>query len=302
MKMPFLRKKKLERQVRVADRQDNTFRRSRTLTGSLSSAIRAAGEERGRLKSDRIKKQNLKRHQRLLLCGLAGLLAVIGGLYYLLGQYIGAVHVTYAPEASTAVSQPPAQPYSKAVLDYLGDRPAQRFRFALNETELSTAVSRQYPEVSSVKMKSATDFSISFRKPVASWKIGSKQYFVDKNGESFEKNYFGDPPVSVIDKSGATVGEGSAVASKGFLRFLGRLVDLSGQSGLGEITEAALPPATTRQIDIKLQGRGYVIKTYTGRDPAATVEDMQRVIGYLEQRKIMPTYIDVRVNGRAYYR
>ncbi len=131
--------------------------------------------------------------------------------------------------------------------------------------------------------------------------IGQKNYFVDASGEAFEKNAYLSPLVSVRDNSGAEFGQGTTLASKGFLRFLGRLIALSNQSGL-KVTEASLPSGTTRQIDIRLEGRGYLIKTHTGRDPAAIVQDMQRVISYLDQRKLNPGYVDVRVAGRAYYK
>lgn len=204
------------------------------------------------------------------------------------------------------ISQPPSQAYTQAIYDYLGGRPAQRFRFVLDVGELSAAVVKKHPEVESItvfqSVSSGTEFKVMLRQPTASWKIGAKQYYVDAKGESFEKNFYPPPPVIVTDKSGASVADGSAVASKGFLRFLGRLVALTNQSGLGEVTEATLPPNTTREIDIKLRNRGYVIKTHTNRDPAHEVEDMQRVIAYLEQRKLSPAYIDIRVSGRAYYK
>ena len=293
------------RQPRLMKGQEtNNFRRSRTLTGSKSSGVEAAGEERGTLKSDRLKKQSLKRHQRLLVFSIGGLLIVIAGLYYLLSQYIGVVKVSFA---SNTITQPPKpERYQEAIKDYLGAQPSKRFRFALNDAELSSAITAKYPEVSSIIAPDGGiapgDFIITFRTPTVSWKIGDKHYFVDATGETFENNFTIPPSVSVLDNSGASVTNDDAFVSKGFLRFLGRLIALTNQSGLGEVTEASLPPGTTREIDIKLKGRGYTIKTHTDRDPAAEVEDMKRVIGYLDQKKINPIYIDIRVPGRAYYK
>lgn len=308
MKKPFgnAHKKPQARQPRLMSGQDNTsFRRSRTLTGSRSSQVVAANEKRGELQSDRLKKQSLQRHQRLLFVGLSCLTIVIGGLYYLLSQYVGSVTVTYSA-ASTLASQPPVSIYATAITDYLGTRPAERFRFVLNEADLSTVVAKKYPEVRSIESDGGSigngSFIVTFRQATISWKIGQKQYFVDNSGETFEKNFYTTPTVKVTDNSGASVTDGSAVVSKGFLRFLGRLAALTSQSGLGDVTNATLPPNTTREIDITLKGRGYTIKTHTDRDPAAEVEDMQRVIAYLDQRKLNPVYIDIRVTGRAFYK
>lgn len=283
--------------------ETKTFQRSRTLTGSVSSGVASATEARGTLQSDRLKKQSLKRHQRLLVAGLGVLLAIIGGLYYLLSQYVGSVTVAYATP-QVLVRQPDTSQYEEAIIEYLGTRPGERFRFALNASELSAAVAKKYPEVESITNDGGVigkgSFTVTFRQPIVSWKVGQKHYFVDKNGEAFEKNMYLAPSVSVRDNSGASLNQ-ETLASKGFLRFLGRLVALADQSRL-KVTEATLPPDTTRQIDIRLKGRGYLIKTHTGRDPAAIIQDIQRVISYLEQRKLTPTYIDVRVPGRAYYK
>lgn len=282
----------------------NTFRRSRTLTGSKSSSVSAANESRGKLQSDRLKKQSLRRYQQLLLIGLGGILIVIGGLYYLLSQYIGSAKVSYQPSVGLAL-QPETREYTDAIIRYLGARPAERFRFALDEKSLTAVVNQKHPEVASITSDKGAvgvgDFMVTFRQPAVSWKIGQKHYFVDNYGETFEKNFYPSSGVTVRDNSGAAVNNENVLASRGFLRFLGRLVALTNQSGL-KVVEASLPPGTTRQIDLKLEGRGYTIKTHTDRDPAAIVLDIQRVINYLDQRELSPAYVDVRVPGRAYYK
>jgi len=295
----------LRRPKLMAGQDELSFRRSRTLTGSRSHAVRAARVGRAVLQSDRLKKQILRRRRRLILAGLIGLLVIISGLYYLVSQYSTSVRtLTFEPSIGLS-QQPPAELYQKAILSYLQVQPAQRFRFALDSHRLTSAVRRQHPEIASVEATGGgmgySDFTLTFRTPIVSWKLADKQYFVDESGETFEKNYGPSPSVNVVDRSGATLSRGDIVASRGFLKFLGRLVAIANTSGLGQVTEASLPPNTTREIDITLAGRGYSIKTHTDRDPAQEVEDMQRVIGYLEQRKVTPAYIDVRVAGRAYY-
>jgi hypothetical protein len=267
--------------------------------------VRSAGEERGTLQSDRLKKQSLARRRRTIVGGLLVLLALIGGLYYLLSQYDGSVrNINFLPQALT--EQPPSHPYEMAILRYLEARPTQRFRFALNNEELTQYLVRASPEVGSVTSNGGGigygDFIITMRQPTVKWNVGSHQYFVDSQGTTFEKNYGANPTVSVVDSSGAAVVHGSAIVSKDFLHFIGRLVALTDQSGLGKVTQVTLPANTTREVDLRLEGRGYVVKTHSDRDPAAEVEDMKRVIGYLDQRQLNPSYIDVRVVGRAFYK
>lgn len=281
--------------------EEDMFRRSRTLT--VSDTKEGGGPE---LASERLKRHKLRRKRRQILWGLVMLFMVIAALLYVISQYIGGVEIDEVLPAGIAISAEDQSRYQSEVISYLQKHPSERFLFSLESQKLSDTVRKKYPEVESVKLSGGSwikgNFTLTLRKPVASWKLSNRQYFVDVNGEAFEKNYFAPPSVNIVDNSGAVVAKGNTVVSQKFLRFLGRLVALAGESGLGQISEASLPPNTTRQIDIKLEGRGYVIKTHIDRDPAGEIEDLRRVIQYLETRKITPSYIDVRVEGRAFYK
>ncbi len=283
-----------------------SFRRSRTLTGSKSSEVGAANEHRAELKSERLKKHELRRRRKIIFIGLILLVCIIAGLYYLISQYVNEVRLTRFLPMQVTVDPQSQRQYQNEILEYLQAHPSERFRFSLDENKLSESVGKKFPEVERVESEGGAlgygDFTVILRQPIASWKVADKQYFVDANGEAFEKNYFIAPNVNVVDNSGVSLSEGTAIASQGFLRFLGRLVALVNETGLGKVTEASLPPNTTREIDIKLEGRGYIIKTHTDRDPAAEAEDLVRVVKYLENRKIIPQYIDLRVDGRAFYK
>lgn len=289
------------------DGQDDiSFRRSRTLQGTTSSNVKAANQKRAELKSDRLKKQQQHRQRRIITTGLLAVVVLILSVWYLISQYaVDIGTITYTPSTS---SSPDDALYKKEINNYLGVRPAERFRFAINDAALTQYVAATLPEVKKVSedggKANKTDFKIQLRQPIASWKTGDSQSFVDDEGVSFTNNYYSSPSVVITDNTGAANSEqpGKAVVSERFLRFLGRLVALTNQSGLGEVTEASLPKNTAREIDIKLKGRPYTIKTHIDRDPAATVEDIKRVVGFLEQKKVTPVYIDVRINGRAFYK
>ena len=305
--MVFGRKSRNERRrAQLMDGQDDTtFRRSRTMQGSTSSNVKSANQKKTVLKSDRLKKQQQDRRKRIIFILLGIVLIVIIGVWYLISQYaVGVGTISFQPATDKA---PPSELYKKAIVDYMSVRPAERFRFALSQERLSQAVSNQLPEVKKIYKNGADsnniNFKIELRKPIASWKTSNKQSFVDEEGVSFTHNYFSDPGVSISDNSGVvSQNDTKAVVSERFLRFLGRLIALTNTSGLGEVKEASIPRATTREIDIKLEGRPYLIKTHIDRDPAATVEDIKRVVGFVEQKKITPSHIDVRVTGRAFYK
>ncbi len=307
--MIFSRHKKTERsrQPQLMDGQDGiSFRRSRTLQGTTSSNVKAANQKRAELKSDRLKKQDQQQQRRMVTTGLLVVVALVLFAWYLVSQYtVDVGEMTYNPETSTT---PNDALYKKSINEYLSIRPAERFRFAINDSALTQFVAASLPEVKKISVDGGqanrTNFKLELRQPIASWKTGDEQSFVDDEGVSLANNYYSNPSVVITDNTGASNSEqpGTAVVSERFLRFLGRLVALTNSSGLGEVSEASLPKNTAREIDIKLKGRPYYIKTHIDRDPAATVEDIKRVVGFLEQKKVTPVYIDVRVNGRAFYK
>jgi hypothetical protein len=140
------------------------------------------------------------------------------------------------------------------------------------------------------------------RSPVAGWQINSKQYYVDSKGYPFDINYFPTPSVQIIDNSGISYKIGTtAIASNRFLGFIGRIVSLTKSSGY-TVSQALLPPNTTRELDIRLKEVGYYIKFSIDRPAGEQVEDMVTAIKYFSARGQTPKYIDARVSGKAFYR
>ena len=67
--------------------------------------------------------------------------------------------------------------------------------------------------------------------------------------------------------------------------------------------KAVLPAGGIREIDIYLDGRPGFIKTTIDRGSGVTAEDADRMIRYLEGQGIAEyEYIDVRIDGRAFWR
>jgi hypothetical protein len=151
----------------------------------------------------------------------------------------------------------------------------------------------------------ASGFRIGVRQPVVGWEVGGGQYFVDDEGVSFTKNYFTSPNVSVEDQSGITPErqDGVAIASNRFLSFLGRIVGLTESTSTGVVEKVTIPAGIgSRSIEVRLEGRGYPIRVHIDRDPAAQVEDMRRAIEHFDAGGRTPEYIDVRIEGKAFYR
>lgn len=286
------------------DASHYTFRRSRTLTGSLHSEVRAATEERSQLRSNRLHEHDLRAYRRRLGLILLGVLAAIGGLGYLVTSYSHdtvRVRVLGLPE----VSQSTLEPYRTIGRAYLDQNPFERFRFLMNNTRFTQFIQREAPEVIEASIEAAekpmqSEIVLRLRQPVAVWNSGPHQYFVGEDGITFQRSIAAAPRVTIIDKS-ANTELGNQAASGKMLRFIGRVVSLVNASGVGVVEAVELPASSTRQADLKLVGQPYNIKTYLDRDPAGQAADVVQAVKYFNAKGVTPRYIDVRVSSKAFY-
>ena len=69
-----------------------------------------------------------------------------------------------------------------------------------------------------------------------------------------------------------------------------------------KVTRVTLPTGTSRELYVDLEGVEWFFKVTTDRDAAMTAEDMERMVRYLRERDLKPAYVDVRVEGKAFYR
>ena len=58
----------------------------------------------------------------------------------------------------------------------------------------------------------------------------------------------------------------------------------------------------SRELYVDLEGVEWFFKVTVDRDAAVTAEDMERMVRYLRERDLKPGYVDVRVEGKAFYK
>lgn len=272
------------------------FRRNRTLSGVRRDPLDQSGSSRSQVHHLTNQRRRVGGILLIVLAGITVLTLIITQL---------TARVIIAGSSTPLTAEIDSSKYEKVINDYLGINPAARFRFALDENQLSDYASVVTPEVKDIAQNGAvnlveTRFIMTFRKPLAGWQINGRQYYVDNEGIVFEKNYYDNPTVQIIDESGISPEQGSAVASARLLSFVGRVVALAGESSY-QVTEAILPSGTTRQLEIRLKDVGPRIKLSIDRGAGEQVEDMVLALRYLFARGVSPTYVDVRVSGRAAY-
>lgn len=282
------------------------FRRNRTLTGSLSSNVSSASESFNELRSARVQAHDLRRHRRKLFGVWLGVSVVTLLLGYLLYESIALPNVRFR---EAVVVQPENKSlYEKKIQEYLNAHFFERSRLTLNVKNLAIYLQTHgAPEVEEVSSSlsfgglGVSTISLKVRKPVVSWKTGDVRLYVDQKGIGFEKNYYDAPTVSVLDQTGVQTRNNRILASNRFLSFMGRLIGRLAEQGY-RATQVVLPEGTTRQLLMSVDGVPYPIKFSVDRPAAAQAEDAAQSIRYLLASGISPTYLDVRVSGKAYYK
>lgn len=68
------------------------------------------------------------------------------------------------------------------------------------------------------------------------------------------------------------------------------------------VTRVVLPTGTSRELYVDLEGEEMYFKISLDRGSAVSAEDAVRMLKYLKEREIKPAYVDVRVEGKAYYK
>lgn len=264
----------------------------------------SVNERHAELKSARVHTHHLRRHRRHAFLGLVASLAAAGGLLFLIMQSI--VSVT-AVSAGTNGFVP--DPYQQKIHEYLTKHPLERFRMSVNQRSLTGYLqSNGMPEVEAVSLADPqsvgianAQFFVRLRKPVVVWQSGATRTYVDANGASFERSFFGEPGVQVVDQTGIQAQNNQVLASQHFLGFIGKVIGQMQKNGY-KVTEIILPANTTRQLQVKLEGVSYAIKFSIDRPAGEQAEDAARSVKYITGKGMKPEYLDVRVSGKAYYK
>lgn len=281
-----------------------SFRRNRTLTGSLVSDVASANEQRAELQSPRIHSHHLRRKRRHMGALFIVALAAVGALSWAIYQSIARVEIV-----TTGVSKSfDGAPYVEATQQYLNAHLFERSRLSLDTAALSDYLQANgHPEVETVSDEMSyagfgkSKLSIVLRRPVVSWQTGNSKVYVDNEGVSFKQNYYAEPSVEVVDQTGVKAVDNRVLASNSFLSFMGRAINAFRTQGL-TVQKIILPANTIRQIQVVVEGVNYPIKLTIDRPATGQAEDATRGIRYLASRGIHADYLDVRVSGKAFYK
>ena len=283
------RREMREKILEERSREKGDFRRGKTISRHQKEH------------SERSENQKLVIRRRKLGAFFVVLAIFISLISIFLFQFISKVSVVSNESKSQNLSK-----YEKSVEEYLNINPSERILSNLNKNALLESLQKDYPEVlsiSDIKFNGLTSYKIylDFRKPVASWLVDGKEFFVDSEGVSFNVNNFEKPSLNIIDDSGAIVSNGKNVASSSFFSFMGKLVSAANKQGL-EISKIRIPPLSLRQVEVSVKGVSYFARMSTADSAEGQIINFKKAIEYFRTHKISPNYIDLRIEGKGYYK
>lgn len=283
------RREMREKILEERSREKGDFRRGKTISRHQKEH------------SERSENQKLVIRRRKLGAFFVILAIFISLISIFLFQFISKVSVVSNGSKSQNLSK-----YEKSVEEYLNINPSERILSNLNKNALLESLQKDYPEVlsiSDIKFNGLTSYKIylDFRKPVASWLVDGKEFFVDSEGVSFSINNFERPSLNIIDDSGAIVSNGKNVASSSFFSFIGKLVSAANKHGL-EVSKIRIPPLSLRQVEVSVKGVSYFARMSTADSAEGQIINFKKAIEYFRTHKISPNYIDLRIEGKGYYK
>jgi len=106
--------------------------------------------------------------------------------------------------------------------------------------------------------------------------------------------------LDMIEPTVEIVNDGGGELSSRVRLLIARLEQEAHDYGL-RIERVVIPIDRQRQVNVHILGREEYYRVLIDRSPAESMEDIARVMRFLDREEIQPIYVDVRVPGRAFY-
>lgn len=175
----------------------------------------------------------------------------------------------------------------------------------IDTSKLQKALLASQPQLTDVNIRrrwpGQLRLEVTERQPNLEWKTGDKTYILASDGVVADKaEDTGLRLPVVVDTTNLPVKVGDQVVSSHFVSFCLELISLLPKQGI-QVKRLSVP-ATTTEVDVETN-QGYFIKFDTTRSATSEVGDLVRVLNLLKGQNQHPSqYIDLRIDGRAYYK
>ncbi len=175
----------------------------------------------------------------------------------------------------------------------------------ISSSRLQSSVVAEIPEIKELivsrKWPHGLKVQVVEREPSLAWKSGGVLYLLDADGTVIQPitDKLGRLPV-VVDTTNLPVRVGNRVVGSGFVSFA--LGVVKGINGLSLPLDQLSITDSTSELTAQLK-TSYAIKFDTTRPVAPQIGDLRKVLAELSKEGKKPAeYIDLRVDGKAYYK
>lgn len=201
--------------------------------------------------------------------------------------------------------------YAQAAAALLKQSPLNRTKLTVNTRHIARELQSQFPELGSVSVV----LPVFGRQPVVKAEPPTPALIISEGGQSYILDTTGRALMTpaearntskltlpvVTDQSGLPVHIGRVALPGSTTRFI---TEVAGQMRAAKLTMSSLTlPKGTSELDLRLEGQPYYVKFNLMGNAREEAGAFLAVKQQLErEHKTAAAYIDVRVEGRAYYK
>ncbi len=201
--------------------------------------------------------------------------------------------------------------YKQAIESYLSESLWNQTKLTISTSNLDNYITSKYPEIASASasvpfLGSHISVVLTPTVPNLIMLEPNGVFVLDQSGRVIsEANSLASIKLNlpvVTDQSGLSLSLGKLALSSNNIYFIEEVVGQLEAKGY-KIASLTLP-GSSAELDIRLVGQPYYIKfNLNNNDPRLQAGTFLAVISHLKSQNITPTqYVDVRVDGRAYYK
>jgi cell division septal protein FtsQ len=201
-----------------------------------------------------------------------------------------------------------ASVYHQAAIERL-DKLKNRTKLSFGDKEIIKSMQQQFPEISDATV----DLPLFSQTPKIRLAISRPSFFLNDNGTNYIIDTEGvavgksadnarvkNLP-TVIDQTGFATQAGRQILSAQEVGFINTIIAQARRAKVS-IASLTLPPLA-QQIDLKTTDRNYFTKFYLDGDPLVEAGQFLAARQQFDQSGNQPAlYLDVRVNGKIYYK
>lgn len=282
---------------------------------SYHASRAARPEEKRSLKKDDHADAQTHRKQSMRPKRLKAGLVMLGVLVVVLA----CLHLDSAQVKVVVVGDPKTKIFLNSVTTYqqAADKAFGGFfnsnKLTIDTAKIETSLRGQFPELQavSISLPFIGDHPTVYIQPASAQLLfvasDKSVYLLDSTGRAIASGVQASTAATdlqlptVTDQSGLTVQVGNIILPESSVAFITQVVGQMQAKGL-HITSLTLPPDSD-EMYLQLSGLGYYIKFDLQGDAREEAGSYLAVKGYLQSHSITPSqYVDVRVEGKAYYK